>query len=136
MIGFFPSSPCFREMRKLPQISPKNLTVPSFGEFSYKQRAQQMKTGKYFFKRAIIAPNFGKKIFKSPFTHFRGTVSDALGVTNERTTACYGVSRNSRPLVISESRHKARNKLTFKIGPSLIKYSLALRYAKYFRFLC
>ena len=27
-------------------------------------------------------------------------------------------------------------KLKFKIGPSLIKYSLALRYARYFRFLC
>ena len=131
-----PLVPLFSRDEKIAPNFAKNLTVPSFGEFSYKQTAKQIKTGKYFFKRAIIAPNFGKKIFKSPFTHFRGTVSDALGVTNERTTACYGVSRNSRPLVISESRHKARNKLTFKIGPSLIKYSLALRYAKYFRFLC
>jgi len=38
-----------------------------------------MKTGKRSFKRGIIVLHFGEK-YASPFTHFRGTVADALGV--------------------------------------------------------
>ena len=56
-----PLVPLFSRDEKIAPNFAKNLTVPSFGEFSYKQTAQQMKTGKYFFKRAIIAPNFGEK---------------------------------------------------------------------------
>jgi len=65
-----PLVPLFSRDEKIAPNFAKNLTVPSFGEFSYKQTAQQMKTGKYFFKRAIIAPNFGKKYLSLPLPIF------------------------------------------------------------------
>jgi len=80
VIEFFTSSPYFRgEMWKLLQILPKMWWCRYLASCLYRT-AQHMKTGKYSFERRIIMLHFGEKYAKFPFTHFWGTVADALGV--------------------------------------------------------
>jgi len=71
VLGFIASSPYFREDGeiKLSQISPKVGQCP-YLPICHNQTAHCMKTGKYSFKRGIIALHFGVKYASLPVPIF------------------------------------------------------------------
>jgi len=128
VIGFVASSSIiYREMRKLPQILPKNMTVPHLERWR-NQTAQRMKMGKHCFERGIIALHFSENTQVSlyPFLRNRGAlvqVSFKRGASVSRFMAIRQMSPPASSVFYTVSQKKQDTKLLPITSPNVNRFS-------------